>query len=385
MRSQYEVLPREVKAYEAARAEVIKHVLVWLSQAWPLQHPSDPQAWFDRYAAEYSNTITLAQLEIGILATASVDEALFWQGQDPLDGDLDVDPMPFASVDGQGRPVMGQAYYAAGAVGGAIAGAKEAGGSVAEAQAQAWAQAGRGLALASQTMLSDTSRAVKSARMVARDTGWVRVLTPPSCARCAVLGGKYFRSPMANFDRHPGCDCTQMPVKARNGPLARELVYDAKDYFNSLSPQQQDKVFSKAGAQAIRDGADVNQIVNARRGMSTATTPMGRRVLVTTEGTTKRGWASDYLRTSYGAKLQKQPGSRYRRTDRARLMPGEIYKLADGDRDIALSLLHKNGFLTDASADLTGKYSWMPRDAEVALAMERARSKLARRGVTLRT
>lgn len=384
MISQYDLLPYSVKAHEAAHAEVIKQVLMWLSHVWNFKSPRDPKAWFEKYASEYANTMVMAQLEVAVLAASSVDEALFWQGHDVIAGELDVNPMAFASVDGLGRPVMGQAYYSAGLVGGAMASAAESGGSVAEAQSQAWRSAGRGLLLASQTMLSDTSRSVKAARMVARDTGWVRVLTPPSCPRCAVLAGKFFRNPMANFDRHPGCDCTQMPVKGKNSRLAKELVYDAREYFDSLSVEQQNKLFTKAGARAIRDGADINQVVNARRGMSTASTQLGQRQLVTSEGTTKRGWASDYLRGLYRAKLQKQPGSRYRRIDRPRLMPEEIYKQVDGDRDTALMLLHKSGYLTDASVDLSGKYSWLPRDPEIALATERAKEKLRARGASLR-
>jgi hypothetical protein len=52
-------------------------------------------------------------------------------------------------------------------------------------------------------------------------------------------------------------------------------------------------------------------------------------------------------------------------------MPEEIYRIAGDDRDLALSLLHKNGFLTDATPDLGGKWSWAKRDPEVLAAKRR--------------
>ena len=39
------------------------------------------------------------------------------------------------------------------------------------------------------------------------------------------------------------------------------------DRFNGMSEEEQDKVFGHADAQAIRDGADIYQVVNAHRGM----------------------------------------------------------------------------------------------------------------------
>ena len=65
-----------------------------------------------------------------------------------------------------------------------------------------------------------------------------------------------------------------------------------------------------------------------------------------------------------GEYLEKT-GGRYRRTSVARLMPEEIYRIAGDDRDLALALLHKNGFLTDATPDLSGKWSWAKRDPEI--------------------
>lgn len=379
MRSQYAHLSAEVRDLENARADVIRELLVWVASIWPPGRAMDPAVWFQRFADVYAEKATMAQLEAAILAGWSVDAALASQGVRSA-GAGELSPMMLASVDGAGRPVLGQAYASAGIVGGAVEDAMEAGESATVARAQAWRSAGLSIALATQTMVSDASRAAKSVRMLSRNASWVRVLTPPSCSRCAVLAGKTFVSAMADFNRHPGCDCTQMPVVGNKSPLASKLSYSPDDYFHSLSPTAQDRIFTKAGAQAIRDGADVSQVVNARRGMSPASVAPGARRSVTTEGITKRGWAARYLRESYGAKLQKQPGSRYRRIDRPRLMPEQIYRIAGGDRDRALSLLHANGYLVDASPGLHGGVSYFPRDAEIDLATDRAKKRLQTRG-----
>jgi hypothetical protein len=98
------------------------------------------------------------------------------------------------------------------------------------------------------------------------------------------------------------------------------MVTDVGDAFRSMTPAQQTRIFTAAGAQAIRDGADINQVVNARRGVSVA----GR---TTREGTTSRGLA--------GMRLQ----------GRARLMPEQIYAQAHGNRDLALQMLRQHGYL----------------------------------------
>ncbi|MCK2199189.1 hypothetical protein [Corynebacterium callunae] len=376
-------LPRSVSTYEDARAEVIRDLLVYLSSIWPPGQPMDPREWFEKYAEGYADAVILAQMEAALLAAWSVGEALAAQGS-TKNSEYPLDVLAFTSTDGQGRPVMGQAYASAGMVGAAGAGAAAAGASGSAAIAEAWPIVAMSLARATQTIISDTSRSVKSAEMVSRNVGWIRTLTPPSCPRCAILAGKFHRNPTAGFNRHPGCDCTQVPYdEDRKHPDFQGLFVEPKDYFDTMNQTEQDKWLGKANAQAVRDGADFNQVINARRGMSTVTDKFGQRTVVTTEGTSKKGWAAQYLRKQYGAKLEKQPGSRYRQMNRPRLMPEEIYKIADGDRDIAMNLLHKNGFYLDASPTLTSKMSFYPRERELAEAAKRARQKLQARGLKL--
>lgn len=174
-----------------------------------------------------------------------------------------------------------------------------------------------------------------------RGVDWyVRVMTPPSCSRCAVLAGKFYRMEKP-FLRHPRCDCLHMAVGSKNA----DLTISARDYFDSLSRSAQDSTFTKAGAAAIREGADINQIVNARRGMSTAgsfNTGTGADTVThrgtvtsgvtTTEGMTRRGFA--------GRRSGPLAG-----TGAKRLTPEAIYALSS-DREQILSLLRRYGYIS---------------------------------------
>lgn len=179
--------------------------------------------------------------------------------------------------------------------------------------------------------------------------GYVRVLTPPSCARCAILAGKVFRW-NRGFQRHPHCDCRHRPV----GSAEADMAHDPRSYFESLSRAVQDRTFTAAGAQAIRDGADPAQVVNASRGMSTASVG-GRDILHTTEGVTKRGWYATVQRAlDPNVRFEKTPASQHTRLRRPRLMPEQIYSLGLG-REETLRLLMKNGYFLDATTDVEGR------------------------------
>lgn len=154
------------------------------------------------------------------------------------------------------------------------------------------------------------------------DLGWIRVLDPPSCGRCAILAGRFYKW-SDGFLRHPNCDCKHMPVTVA---AASGVTVDPDEYFASLSERDQDVLFGKANAEAIRAGADINQVVNAtarKNGMYTA--DGGRRY--TREGTTRRGY--------YGRK-----GSKVRRPT-----PWQIMKDARGDREVATAALARFGYI----------------------------------------
>jgi hypothetical protein len=165
-----------------------------------------------------------------------------------------------------------------------------------------------------QTMVADTGRAAASVDIASRPgVGYVRMLNPPSCPRCVVLAGKFFRW-NTGFQRHPRCDCRHIPSKEN---IAGDVTTDPYEYFHSLSKIDQDKWFTPSGAQAIRDGSDIFQVVNSRRGLQ----PGG---LVTKEGTSRAG--------NFG------------RGRPPRLTPEGIYSQGL-PRDETLRLLERNGYI----------------------------------------
>lgn len=119
------------------------------------------------------------------------------------------------------------------------------------------------------TMLADTSRDVYQADMISRPqvTGYVRMVAPGACSRCIILAGKRFLWNQG-FQRHPNCNCRHIPASEA---LAGDMTTDPYAYFKSLTDAEQEKVFGKVQAQAIRDGADIYRVENTRlRGLGTA-------------------------------------------------------------------------------------------------------------------
>jgi hypothetical protein len=207
----------------------------------------------------------------------------------------------------------------------------------------------------SATQVADAGRTAVGAGIAGRRTiqGYIRVAAAPCCARCAILAGKEFGW-NRGFQRHPQCDCIHMPAtliaRGRGGrgrmlPDRPGMVTNPSDYFASLSRREQERIFTVAGARAIRDGADITSVVNARRGMYTASA-YGRQLRATREGTTTRGafYRTERARAIAAGQVPANVGRGFRlRTPR--LMPEEIYRLA-GSRDEAIAMLRRFGYLT---------------------------------------
>lgn len=108
------------------------------------------------------------------------------------------------------------------------------------------------------SLVTDAARAAQSVSTATRPrTGWVRLLAPPSCSRCAVLAGRVYRY-STGFQRHPGCDCVMIPASLAG---ARALVPDVE----GLARSGQITDLSKADRRAIEDGADLGRVINVRR------------------------------------------------------------------------------------------------------------------------
>lgn len=107
------------------------------------------------------------------------------------------------------------------------------------------------------SLVQDAGRAAESVATTARPkVGHVRHLAPPSCSRCAVLAGRFYRW-SDGFQRHSGCDCVMVPT---NEDAAPGLVTDPTDLI------REGKVtgLSKADLRALGDGADLGKVVNVR-------------------------------------------------------------------------------------------------------------------------
>lgn len=170
------------------------------------------------------------------------------------------------------------------------------------------------------SLVADAARGAESVSIAIRPrVGYVRYLSPPSCSRCAILAGRFYRW-SSGFQRHPGCDCTHLPTTDPRSEF-RQNPQDLVD-------QGLVTGLSKADQRALGDGADLNQLVNAKNGgIQRVDFGMGRTVNVTTQGVTRRGVA--------GRRLNGAP----------RLTPDSIYRVSGGDRATAIRLLKRNGYI----------------------------------------
>lgn len=162
--------------------------------------------------------------------------------------------------------------------------------------------------------------------------GYVRALRGVSCARCAVLAGRHYRTGRS-FRRHPRCDCYMIPT-AEDTATAWET--SPRGYFDRLTPEQQTAVFGPGGARAIAAGADISQVVNAYDGVAVGAT-------TTTAGTTRRGLYGGYEVGADG-KLTKRAGPAPQR-----LLPDEIFAQAEHEgwsREQTLAALARFAYIT---------------------------------------
>ena len=127
-----------------------------------------------------------------------------------------------------------------------------------------------------------------------------------ACQRCAVLVGKS-AGMHVDFKRHPRCDGVVVEIPSGKA--------------NPIEPLDLDNItdLTAAQQQAIADGADVNQVINAKSAVSSGRV---RGSVLSDDGN----------HTRYGRRA-------------SRLTPKGIYNLAGGDREKALALLRANGYL----------------------------------------
>lgn len=301
----------EVAADHArSRARLAEKLRLEARDAWARVDPARiSESWLAQIA-RLLLLITGGQHAAAATADRYVNEVLVEQDISPAtEGRLDASALAGVASDGRAlETLLAQPAIVAKvalANGATIERAMAAGGALAE--------------LIAHTQVADAGRVADQVALTARrhTTGYVRMIVGDTCSRCIVLAGRWYRW-NAGFSRHPKCDCIGIPAPES----AVNMVTDPRLAFEALSSAEQDEAFGKAGAQAVREGADMARVVNARRGMQTA----GGKQL-TTEATTSRGTGR-----------------------RIRLMPEQIYQEASGDRNEVLRLLRKHGYITGSPA-----------------------------------
>ncbi|MGW1221454.1 hypothetical protein ACWD6O_13765 [Streptomyces californicus] len=318
--------PAPVRRHQEERARLAMATARAAGTLWRRLDRDDMRGSWQQMLPELLLLVTGAQSA----AAASTDPYLQrLLGDDPDKAESDeLAPQALAGIAPDGRPLASLLMYPLWAALGALA----RGASL----AVAWASGAAVLDLLVRTVIADTGRAADLIGMIVRPaiTSYVRVVELPACARCIVLASREYTL-STGFQRHPRCDCTMAPVTRSFTPP----VTSARQVFAQMTDTQRHKAFGPAAVKAIGDGADIEQVVNARRGMSTATY-YRRTVQTTTEGTTRRGIAGRRAKKS-----ERAAGNRYATAKSPRLMPEEIYRIANGNREHAIRLLRRHAYI----------------------------------------
>lgn len=335
------------------------HALAARSMAlWRRLDVRDLSAQWDLIAPQMVAQVSAAQLVAASQASSYVGALdRSYAGFNPLPAAIA--PAAFTNVMGDGREI-GPALFGAVTQTKTLIGRGVAAPSAFEAGA-------RFIAMIASSALNDLGRSADRTLAAGKGyTSYVRVVGGSACSRCAILAGIY--SGETAFRRHIHCQCTTCPIPS-DGKLAPKGFHDSpQSYFDSLSAAEQDRVFTNAGAEAIRNGADPIKVVNARRGAygiqysshgyipadpgaarrSLTPQTIGRRadgsplqVYTTAEGRYRGDFRkSENLRGAVAA-----GDGRYTRTTSVRVMPEALMKMAGNDPARWRELLARYGYL----------------------------------------
>lgn len=317
------------RTYADLQAGIVAQGLSLLAQALR-RGRSSPEAWRDAVQS-IGERLLLLQVASASLADPYLNDVLEAQGAD-TQADTRIVPQTFADLADGGGSWLQLLVFAPNSV--------RDRGTIEES----WTRFQFVANSIVKTGLDDVGRSSVQTAMQARPAvkWYVRMLRGKTCARCAILAGRRYKRSVA-FDRHRNCDCIHIPAAED----AKGWTTDTKRYFRALSKDDQDQLFTKAGAEAIRLGADPSQVVNAHKGVWTPTA-YGTQVQATLEGTTKRGIAGQRLGEEGFAKTTGLKSSRYAHSRTPRLMPEEIFLQAERlgwDRAEVLRQLQRFGYL----------------------------------------
>lgn len=349
-----QTLPASAEAYQRAHRREMEGALRSISRQWSRVRPSNVMESWRAVRPGILATLFVAQGRISRPTGDYVSDVLQETGLGRVDNPVaKVNLTPLIGFAGDGRTLEGLVDLTPRKLLDLLNRADGPGPRI------AWEEAERWLNLASSTALSDTARQAELLHTAVRPgvDGYVRMLTPPSCSRCVILAGKWFRKNQG-FERHPGCDCLHIPASEA---VAGDIRLDPVEYFASLPTAaelaeqypdlgvherrkrgliSQEDVFTRDGAAVIRAGADPSRVVNARRGMVTAQTASGRRRLVSEDRFGQQVFLTTESTTRHGAASRRRTG----RKMSDRLMPESIVQIAQ-DEDDLMRLLKLHGYI----------------------------------------
>jgi hypothetical protein len=325
-------------AHYMRQQRIVRRTANEVQRAWRLLDPSHlDESWQSRVAPAVVGAVTVGQQEAASHADAYVAAAVAADGLDS-DPQGKLRPQAFSGTASDGRPLKSLVYESVLEVQWLL---EEVDASDVEAMMGGLEK----LLRAAATQVADAGRTAVGASIAGNRTinGYIRVVNSPACSRCIILAGKEYGW-NTGFQRHPKCDCVHMPARLIARGRHHPGAFDSGAYFKGLSVSEQDRIFTRAGAQAVRDGASLSSVVNARRGMYTADS-YGRRLAATRESTTRRGlWFQQERQRAIQRGLVPRSGRGFQLKS-PRLLPEEIYRLA-GNRSHAIAMLHRFGYLT---------------------------------------
>lgn len=345
--------------HRSDRVQLGEDLIRRLRRLWSFGNVADLDGSWDALAPRIVQAVTSSQVAAAAQAAPYMDAVDQSYGRKPSSGRLVSEAFSGVMLDGR---EVGPALFTA------VTTTKEAIGA-GIAPPNAFLAGANALAVIAQAALHDMGRQADITLGRARTyTRYVRVVGAGACSRCGVLAGA--ASSEKAFLRHTGCQCQAMPIRVSGGAdrIPKGFHDSPEAFFESLSKADQDRVFTKAGAESIRAGANPVAVVNARRGAYgigysghyNTPVPVGSRnvlkpikigvkpdgsplmVYATTEGTTARGafYKSEQAR---GAQATKE--GRYRRSTTVRLMPEQLIKMAGSDVDRLRELLTRYGYM----------------------------------------
>lgn len=335
-----------IAAYGATQRRAALQTSIAVERLWAQLEGTDLSAsWLRRVGPAVVRAVAAGQLAAALPGQQYVDTMMAAEGtgSDYAPGSEHVTARAFSGVAADGRPLDSLLYLPVIRTKGLIQG----GLTVQQAMTGGLLQLRR-MAVSEVT---DAGRGSAGVAMAGNRTvtGYIRMIRPGACSRCAILAGRWYRYD-ADFDRHKHCMCYGVPASRER--FVRSRLTDPMKFFHSLSEAEQDRRFTIGGARAIRDGADIYSVVNASRSVRTLDA-YGRKVVATLEGTTRRG---DFYKRML-REAEQRTGQRFARSlsdvqqglprfrlRTPRLMPGEIYKIAE-TRDDLIRLLTRFGYL----------------------------------------